>query len=520
MHTPLRQRRAEMPEPLDPIVAGVATALKSLRTRAGLSEDRLADPDLVASDVLAGLTTVQQFVAQGGTPEQAIAQAVREAVQTLEPTDSIVADVILGLGLHEESLPDLYAGDLGKRRSALLKNWRQLHELRAAPWQGRIPSARALRLDVENQTLSALAVALTAGEGAPSGGNAPAFLSAPPVGIDPSTRAGLRREQVPLLSYEFRRIATKLREALIVREDEMGWARDLRKGPLTPASVSPTPVSTSYALQTIILLEGYLSADLIPVVKFLRQAAAPGGGYSAGAESPPRPERTATVLDTLHKVDGTAPFDAHIASIKKGIGPFERTRPYILSRILETSARSGRDSDLIRTVTSDLLAARRPFSGRRLWSQKAEDHLVAPVPSTVHTALAVRALGLAKDALPDDDELHTQVSEAIEEAGEWLAEGQYLDSTSEEIERLLGDQVEKVYERHFTAAWVLKALVSLGLPASHPAVDAAARRVWQDYHRETALWRWSNGDLPVWMTFDAVEALYLAAFAVPVPTSA
>jgi hypothetical protein len=123
---------------------------------------------------------------------------------------------------------------------------------------------------------------------------------------------------------------------------------------------------------------------------------------------------------------------------------------------------------------------------------------------------------LARDALADDDQLCVQVSEAVEEAGAWLAEGQSLDNTSELIDRQLEDRVEYLYERHFTAAWVVKALVSLGFPATHPAVATAVGRVWQDYHRETALWRWSNGDLPVWLTFDAVEALYLAAFAVPV----
>ena len=104
---------------------------------------------------------------------------------------------------------------------------------------------------------------------------------------------------------------------------------------------------------------------------FLRQAAAPGGGYSAEAQVAPRAEGTATVLDALHKVDGAAPFTAHIASMKKGLGAFERTRPFLLSRILETSARSGRDPDLIQAVAIDLLAARRPFGNLRLWAQKA-----------------------------------------------------------------------------------------------------------------------------------------------------
>jgi hypothetical protein len=491
-----------MLERLDPVTVGVATALKSLRTRTGLREDRLADTGITV-DALVGLTTVRQLVTSGVSTEEAIVRTVRDAATTLDATDSIVADVVLGLGLQPEPLPDLelYASDLGQRRVALRRNWRRLHELRSTSWDGNVPSQRAIRFEVETQALNALASALTADDGA-----VPVVLGAPVAAAHKPV------EPVPLLSEEFRRIAAALRGALAVHPDGMGWARDLRKN-----SLRPTPVSTSYALQTIILLEGYLAADLVPVVDFLRKAAPPGGGYAAVTQGVPRPEGTATVLDVLHKVDGTEPFTAHIASMKQGLGAFERTRPFVLSRILETSARSGRDLDLIRTVTTDLLDARLPFGGRWLWAQKAEDDLVDPKPSTVHTALAVRALGLASESFDPDDELHVQVHEALADAGDWLAEGQSLDSTSEVIDRQLGIRVEMVYEGHFTAAWVVKALVSLGLPATHPAVSAAVRRVWQDYHRETALWRWSNGDLPVWMTFDAVEALYLAAFAVPVP---
>jgi uncharacterized membrane protein len=75
------------------------------------------------------------------------------------------------------------------------------------------------------------------------------------------------------------------------------------------------------------------------------------------------------------------------------------------------------------------------------------------------------------------------------------------------------DRIEQVYVRHFTAAWVVKALVSVGLSASHPSVSIAVARVWSDYNADIALWTWSNGDFPVWMTYDGVDALRLAALA-------
>ena len=79
---------------------------------------------------------------------------------------------------------------------------------------------------------------------------------------------------------------------------------------------------------------------------------------------------------------------------------------------------------------------------------------------------------------------------------------------------------EPVHVRHFTAAWVVKALVSAGLPAAHPSVSNAVAQIWNSYGGDTAaLWAWDNGDLPIWMTYDAVDALRLANLAVPARSS-
>src|SRR5215472_9113549 len=153
----------KMAEPLDPAALGVASALKSLRTRAGLREERLHGTEL-ALDTLTGLDSVRALVSAGESPERAIVRAVRAAAGALEPTMSIVADASLRLELFADLMPEsgLYAQDLGQRRKALLRNWDRLHELRSAP-PGRAPSPRALRLEVETEALTALAVALTRG---------------------------------------------------------------------------------------------------------------------------------------------------------------------------------------------------------------------------------------------------------------------------------------------------------------------------------------------------------------------
>jgi hypothetical protein len=108
------------------------------------------------------------------------------------------------------------------------------------------------------------------------------------------------------------------------------------------------------------------------------------------------------------------------------------------------------------------------------------------------------------------------VQEALEQAAAWLAEPRDLHNAYEVTERPVKGGLELVHIRHFTAAWVVKALVSAGVPATHPTVSNALAQIWNSYGGDTAiLWAWDNGDLPIWMTFDAIEALRLANLAVP-----
>jgi hypothetical protein len=513
-----------MSEPLDLVTASLVAVLEKVRQRAGLKEDRLVGPNL---DTLSGLDSVQEFVAAGKTTPEAIVMAVRAAAGSLEPTFSIIADVSLGLELAPPELtpdPDLYASDLGRRRAALVKNWDRVHELRSAVPAMPKPTVRALRLEIETDVFNSLASVLTDASGRRTklphrvrprpgeaeGGNGRedsqsgrAITVAPP----------LVRSQAPLLIDEFRRIAHALQDAFVSEPNASGWPHDLRKG-----SRPVTPWSTSYGVKAMLLLEHSLAPDLKPAIKSLRHASK-GGGYKARTQAEPRPEVTAAVLGTLHEVDGMADFTKQLAGIKSQVGGFERSRPFVLTCLLEASAQLGLDPGLTLNLTQALLAARRPYDGIRLWPEKAEEGRVAPEASIVHTARAVRALARVQAARPSalsDETLSAEVQEAVTQAAAWLATQQDLPNTSEIIDRQdpgSPDHVEQVYVRHFTAAWVVKALVSAGLSASHPSVSTAVARIWGDYNADIALWTWRNGDLPVWMTYDAVDALRLAALA-------
>ena len=581
-----------MTEPLSPAAAGVASALKSLRTRAGLREDRLHGTEL-ALDTLAGLDSVRERTRAGEPAERAIVQVVQAAARDLEPTLSIVADA--SLGLHLSSATELYSGDLGRRRDVLLRNWDRLHELRSVP-AGRAPSPRALRLEVEATALNALAVRLTSPSGLTSSAVTPALpdgsrASRPPsddsavspaeiqvFGAELAKTLRQRRRTVPeaaeALSFPaadvarwaegrdlpseaqarvldeyltargaiqnlvmelrsrsshlgrgagpvprpsssaptllrtLQNVAGALRDCLTREPDgtPIGWPRDLRQ-----LGGHATAASTAFGLKTLLLLEDGLVADLVPVAQNLRRMEKKGGGYASWEQSKPRPEVTATVLDTLCRIAGLDNFDAQIALMEEGMGDMEKSRPYILTTMLETSIRLNPESKLTNTLIDGLLAARRPYGDLLVWPEKAEPLLVDPAPSVAHTARAVRALARVQEVRPSG-----KAQDALDQGAAWLVERRDLHNAYEVIERPVEGGLEPAPVRHFTAAWVVKALISAGVPATHPSVTNAVAQTWSSYGGDTAaLWAWDNGDLPIWMTFDAIEALRLANLAIP-----
>lgn len=549
---------------------------------------------------LIALEGVQKLIATGERPERAIVRAVQTAASTLEPTMSIVVDASLSLELSATTVgdSDLYARDLGVRRSALLRNWDGLHRARLVE-PGKPPSPRALRLEVEVEAFVQLALVLTrdaasaapreadqqaAGEdgrsrpdpAVPLPGSAelqvlgtalrdtlglrgvsaddvarhlsvspaqvfrwvegvelPAepdaralddFLSArgaiaslvlsiraqPSLPRPGSPPAGLARQPASTLLEVFRRVAAALRDRATRSEAgvALGWPHDLQQ-----VSTRVSPVSTAYALRTMLLLEGHLAPDLIPAVENLRSMSSQGG-YRTREQAGPRPEITASVLHALHSIDGTASFADEIRQLEQDLQEFERSRPFILTSMLEASLQLHGSEQLTGLLIDSLLTARRPSGNLLLWPEKSDPLLLEPAPSVAHTARAVRALSLARLTRPDD-----QVSEAVNQGVAWLLEQRDFSNTGDAIDRPQADgRVESVFTRHFTASWVARALLSAGVPASHPTVSAAVAQIWSSYAgNAAALWKWDNGELPSWMTFDAVESLWLACLAVPAP---
>lgn len=140
--------------------AGVKSTLKSLRTRSGLTADRLNTTEL-ALDALERLDSVRSLQNRGYDRIAAIVEAVRDAAKSLPVTESIIVDSALSLELNEEAAKrwHLYAADVSDRRDALRQAWDYLHSIRGEKVPP-VPTVRKLRLEREESALELLASVL------------------------------------------------------------------------------------------------------------------------------------------------------------------------------------------------------------------------------------------------------------------------------------------------------------------------------------------------------------------------
>jgi DNA-binding XRE family transcriptional regulator len=306
----------------------------------------------------------------------------------------------------------------------------------------------------------------------------------------------------------FRRAGAALAQELIRDENgrAVGWRHNLQK------RGKQTTLATAYGISAMVVLgEPYI--DLHAVVQDLYAKRTEYGwqGRSEGR----RPEVTAAVVDALSQTSTILSAEEGLESLESSLDDYSRTRPFLLAAALRTSVRLAPDAPLTRGLTDDLLAARLDFDGVPLWGEKKEPRLVAPEPSTAHTARAVVALR----ALLRTGDDRADVRDAVEVGTKWLLDRNHPDDGIMEdlaLPQPGGRDAVRVNIKHFTSAWVVQAL------AEAPQVPAvrlsrALSSLWERYEAGVGLWAWGSGDLPIWMTLDAVTALRSAALVFAAP---
>lgn len=149
--------------PQDSGVVAVRNILTRLSKRSGLSSDRLRTTEIDVAPLLDLLAVRQHARRHGIAPEEAVLPVVKDLAAQLEPTNRLIADAELSLGLLRESATDtvdldrLYAADLGERREYLTEHWQLLHETLRAERIPLPPSVRSLRATPERRAFTALA---------------------------------------------------------------------------------------------------------------------------------------------------------------------------------------------------------------------------------------------------------------------------------------------------------------------------------------------------------------------------
>jgi DNA-binding XRE family transcriptional regulator len=325
----------------------------------------------------------------------------------------------------------------------------------------------------------------------------------------PATAGAIVVETSGSLAEIFHRVGLGLVEHLI-RDGHgkaLGWRHNLQ------TDGHPTALSTAFGMNALMVV-GEPYVDQHALVDSLLTMRSPQVNW-LGRAGTSRPEITAAVVDVLFRIGTAISVDEGLNLVEDSLDEFSRTRPYLLAVALQTAVRLRPDAPLTTRLIEDLLSTRLDFSGSLLWPEKNEAGLVAPEPSVVHTARAVVALRASLRSRNDGGE----VLEAVEEATQWLIDRTHPDDgVFEELIRPKpdGDGTTRIMIRHFTPAWVVQALAAAPqLPLAR--LNRALRTLWSRYDHERGLWSWGNGDLPIWMTLDAVTALRAATLAVAAP---
>ncbi|RJO74109.1 carbohydrate kinase family protein [Nocardia panacis] len=160
--------------PQDPGTIAIRNILTRLCKRSGLSLDRLRTTEIDVAALL-DLPAVRRHATRAGIdPAAAVLPVVVELARRLAPTNRLIADAELTLGLLRENtctgidFDRLYAADLGERRRYLTEQWEPLHRAIAAEHIPPAPTVRSLRASPERRAFTALAGLLTGENFAPA----------------------------------------------------------------------------------------------------------------------------------------------------------------------------------------------------------------------------------------------------------------------------------------------------------------------------------------------------------------
>jgi endonuclease/exonuclease/phosphatase family metal-dependent hydrolase len=317
----------------------------------------------------------------------------------------------------------------------------------------------------------------------------------------------------------FREVELRLRQELRSRAAttdgvlRVGWAHRIHND-------RPSTIATAYGLK-ILRIIGAEHPRQHGIAEALLAMRKPDGGWSAsshGAQG--RPEATCWVIEALHadQPGSAAVQDAARAlerMLENDVGQVTFTRTLSVSLALRCLATVLPQSAWVERLASALLAgAARDATGAPLyWSECLDGFMIHPTTartqaSVIHTAHAMFALVAADKA---GEPARASLTPGLPAARQWLVEQPWA-NRDEQIQRPLPGSYEQLVVGHFTAPWVIVALLRAGHPNDDPRLTAAVRQIVD--RRSQGLWnRGELNDWPIWAAHDALLALHEAALA-------
>jgi len=308
-----------------------------------------------------------------------------------------------------------------------------------------------------------------------------------------------------------RQTMASMMEAMSVDQTtgEKGWNHHLGLRPITP-------VGTAFGLRIMRLIDS--SPSLFhsdEILETLWRHRTEDGCWRSQSQQPTgRPEATATVLLALgDQEDWTRaravrePFEG---LLEPGRDPALWTYVWSMALVAPALSTIAPDSSLLEVLIRALEdAAVRDGRGRILyWTRFSRHADLQAEPSPAHTARVVLAMRHCRKAT--DRRLGTPPEE-LEAALRWLLGQPRWDNVYEEIRRPIGTgRAEVLTNRHFTRAWVVRALLEFGVDPMHKRIRSTVRELYTEH--EEGLWDWSlpgrhRVRRPGWATMDALRAL-------------
>jgi Trypsin-like peptidase domain len=303
--------------------------------------------------------------------------------------------------------------------------------------------------------------------------------------------------------------------------DLVGWAHFFDE---SREKLRPTAVSTAYGLKLLLAIDapdGRLNRPAL--AETLWSLRLPEGGWCARTgKDVARPETWALVLGALSDA-GNEPsrlgeeVEAFESSLSSRSGdPESKKHTYVTCAIIRGLARLSPRSDHLpefRDVLLDGALSDRGDQDLTCWGQEIHPPGLSlrQNSSVVHTAMSVVALARVRSILGPDQRSDTAISQAVR----WLCHHPSLDKTGEDIRRPIRKtgKMELLGVRHFTAAWVARALIET--PGYWVAeVGSLFPQAMREVSRSqsSGIWEWEVGgratsNQPVWMTYQGIRVL-------------